>query len=31
MEEMEDSFKEVMIRVESSDEMSVVDVNDGVS
>ena len=31
MEEMEGSFKEVMIRVENSDEMSVMDVNDGVS
>jgi hypothetical protein len=31
MEEMEDSFEEVMIRVENSDEMSVMDVNDGVS
>ena len=31
MEKMEDSFGEVMIGVENSDEMSVMDVKDGVS
>ena len=31
MEEMEDSFEEVIIRVENSGEMSVMDVKDGVS